>query len=72
MEVARQIESLKEVIAKLDSPQSNTAFLSKEKPKGLKAVLDGNAGEIEFPDLEADYTPSVDDKAAIDGNLAHG
>ena len=31
------------------------------KPKGLKVVLDAEAGEIEFPDLNPDDTPAVGD-----------
>lgn len=31
------------------------------QPKGLKVVLDAEAGEIEFPDLNPDDTPSVGD-----------
>lgn len=36
-------------------------ILNGSKPKGLKVVLDAEAGEIEFPDLNPDDTPSVGD-----------
>jgi ATP-dependent protease ClpP protease subunit len=42
---------------------------TKNDPKGLKIVLDANAGEVEFPELESDDTPSVGDKTtASDGD----
>lgn len=41
------------------------------KPKN-KLVQDANGNEIDFPDLEADDTPSVGDKATIDGAAADG
>lgn len=40
-----------------------------KKPKGLKIVLDANAGAIEFPELNPDDTPAVGDKTtAEDGD----
>lgn len=47
-------------------------FKSFFKPKALKVVQDANANDIEFPDLEEDDTPSVGDKATIDGSPAEG
>lgn len=43
-------------------------FGKKQEPKALKVVLDANANEIQFPELEEDDVPSVGDKTnAEDG-----
>lgn len=41
-------------------------FGKKQEPKGLKVVLDADAGEIEFPELAEDDVPSVGDKTTAE------
>ncbi|UAB85687.1 ATP-dependent Clp protease proteolytic subunit [Zunongwangia sp. SCSIO 43204] len=64
-----------ETLGKLDQllDLATNFFKKSEKPKGLKMQLDGTGEkEIIFPDLEPDDTPSVEDKATIDGSPAEG
>lgn len=42
------------------------------KQSQAKLVQDANGAEIDFPELEADDTPAIGDKATIDGSPAEG
>lgn len=57
------------LLDKLENKIKN--FLKPKKSKN-KMVLDATGEEVEFPDLEADDSPSVGDKATIDGKQAEG
>lgn len=55
----------------LDKAVNKIKAFFDEKPQN-KLVQDANGEEIDFPDLENDDTPSVGDKATIDGSAADG
>lgn len=48
------------------------AFFSKDEKPKAKLVQDASGTEIDFYELEEDATPSVGDKARVDGNAASG
>ncbi len=55
----------------LDGFQKKMKKLFGSQPKN-KIVQDANGTEIDFPDLADDDTPSVGDKATVDGSAASG
>lgn len=62
-------EEAEGLFAKLEKKIEN--FFKKDKTQA-KLVQDANGTEIDFPDLAEDDTPSVGDKATIDGSAAEG
>lgn len=68
-QMAKENLDKKGVNAKIDELLAAVKNIGKStKAKGLKIVLDANAGEIEFPELNPDDTPAVGDKTtAKDG-----
>lgn len=59
----------KETVSFIDKLLAKAFGKSDEGPKGLKIQLDANGGEIEFPQLEENDTPSVgDETTAEDGS----
>lgn len=63
-------EEAKGMFARLEE-KINNLFSAKNTPKA-KLVQDANGTEIDFPDLAEDDTPSVGDKATVDGSPAEG
>ncbi len=62
-------EEAEGLFSKLEKKIEN--FFKKEKSQA-KLVQDANGTEIDFTDLEEDDTPSVGDKATVDGSAAEG
>ncbi|SOC79824.1 ATP-dependent Clp endopeptidase, proteolytic subunit ClpP [Salinimicrobium sediminis] len=63
-------EEAQGMFAKFEEKMKNL-FGGGKKPEA-KLVQDANGNEIDFPDLAEDDTPSVGDKATIDGAAAEG